>query len=720
MGYSDEGNIDFDNLPDNLRAHLAYFQSQISWVENKAVNQSPEIALEWSRYLSGTTLRSGGGVLLSTANWSQKDPYNRKCPYLIGKGRALTGCVATAMGIIMKYHKYPEKAVNPPVSNSYKENGKSVTATIDYSAGYDWNNMLDDYRSNFIEKQGNAVATLLYHCGANVEMDYGVSGSGANTPRVAKALSDVFGYSPEIRFLPKEAYRWKEWKAMICEELDTGFPLIYDGQSTKDGGHAFVCDGYDANGLFHINWGWGGYSNGYFQLSVLDDNDDGIGYSKGQGAILHIRPNESGERYYIAPYLKSAYYTMSGLIVNVNFSFRYYALYDKTFCMELGVVNADGTIAQQPAGSPTPVELNAYVGGWYDHSRYKRSLTLSSSLSDGQYIALLCSADEGKTWEVMHSLETVPLGINSMGVINPSKDNPTEPEQTMNVNIYSNQFDEAYLPVSELDNSGYHFDNVKRISYQFSFVKENVILRYKISNYSEWKNHISVYYGTDNSIVGSQQGTLVQVSDDGTFEIKVAKENIIQDMMYVNYLKVFANRSGVLTYDMEVLSESVPSPAFKKSGNEMTFVNPISGSIAPNPITGQAGVEIPFTFTIGADVDAELQGKELTFSVSMQCYQTEGVKLYYEGDGSKKEVNLAYNGTGTNLYSTNPITAGSLAAGKAYSFSLLIPKVPSIPSSSRTPYFILFVYADGKPVLTQNYEVGRADISITSQAGKYI
>lgn len=719
LGYSDEGNIDFDNLPDNLRAHLAYFQSQISWVENKAVNQSPEIALEWNRYLSGTTLRSGGGVLLSTANWSQKDPYNRKCPYLIGKGRALTGCVATAMGIIMKYHKYPEKAVNPPVSNSYKENGKSVTATIDYSAGYDWNNMLDDYRSNFIEKQGNAVATLLYHCGANVEMDYGVSGSGANTPRVAKALSDVFGYSPEIRFLPKEAYRWKEWKAMICEELDTGFPLIYDGQSTKDGGHAFVCDGYDANGLFHINWGWGGYSNGYFQLSVLDDNDDGIGYSKGQGAILHIRPNESGERYYIAPYLKSAYYTMSGLIVNVNFSFRYYALYDKTFCMELGVVNADGTIAQQPAGSPTPVELNAYVGGWYDHSRYKRSLTLSSSLSDGQYIALLCSADEGKTWEVMRSLETVPLGINSMGVINPSKDNPTEPEQTMNVNIYSNQFDEAYLPVSELDNSGYHFDNVKRISYQFSFVKENVILRYKISNYSEWKNHISVYYGTDNSIVGSQQGTLVQVSDDGTFEIKVAKENIIQDMMYVNYLKVFANRSGVLTYDMEVLSESVPSPAFKKSGNEMTFVNPISGSIAPNPITGQAGVEIPFTFTIGADVDAELQGKELTFSVSMQCYQTEGVKLYYEGDGSKKEVNLAYNGTGTNLYSTDPITAGSLAAGKAYSFSLLIPKVPSIPSSSRTPYFILFVYADGKPVLTQNYEVGRADISITSQAEKY-
>ena len=721
LGYSDEGNIDFDNLPENLRAHLAYYQSQISWVENKAIDQSPEIASEWSSYLSGATLRSGEGVLLSTANWSQGDPYNRECPYLTGfdgsghniEGRAFTGCVATAMGIIMKYHEYPSRAVNPPASNSYSENGSLVTTTIDYSAGYDWNNMLDDYRSNFTEEQGNAVATLLYHCGANVEMNYRISASSANTPRVAKALSDVFGYSPEIRFLPKEAYRWKEWKAMIREELDARFPLIYDGQSTKDGGHAFVCDGYDANGLFHINWGWGGSSNGYFQLSVLDDNGDGIGFSEGQGAILHIRPNENGERYYIAPYLTSANYTMSERTVNVNFGFRYYALYDKTFCMELGVVNADGTIAQQPSGTPTPIELNAYVGGWYNYSGYNRSLTLSSTLSDGQYIALLCSADDGKTWEVMHSLETVPLGINSSGEINPSEDDPNDPEQTMNVYIRWNQFDEAYLPVSGLDNSGYHSGNVKGISYQFSFLEENVILRYKISNYSEWKNHISVYYGTDYSIGEPQQGTPLQISDDGTFEITVAKENI-QDMMYVNYLKVLVDRSGILTYDMEVLAESVSSPAFEQIGNEMTFVNPISGSIAPNPITGQAGVEIPFTFTIGNDVDTELLGKELSFLVSLQCHMKEGVKLYYVETDKKTEIEL--DGSETYLNSTDLTTAGRLEAGKAYSFILLIPNVPS---GLGTPFIALSVYADGKSVPSQNYTVGRADISITFQAETY-
>lgn len=100
-------------------------------------------------------------------------------------------------------------------------------------------------------------------------MNYSVSASGTQTSRVALALSEVFGYSPSIRYLQKEAYRWDEWKDMLRKELDLGYPMIYDGQSSS-GGHAFVCDGYSEDGTFHINWGWDGYSNGYFVLSTLD------------------------------------------------------------------------------------------------------------------------------------------------------------------------------------------------------------------------------------------------------------------------------------------------------------------------------------------------------------------------------------------------------------------------------------------------------------------
>ena len=130
--------------------------------------------------------------------------------------------------------------------------------------------MLDTYTStSYNDTQADAVAELLYHCGANVEMKYTLEESGTPTVLAARALSDVFGYSHSIRYLQKDDYRWEEWKEMLKNELDTGYPVIYDGQSNS-GGHAFVCDGYNNDELYHINWGWGGLYNGNFVLSLLD------------------------------------------------------------------------------------------------------------------------------------------------------------------------------------------------------------------------------------------------------------------------------------------------------------------------------------------------------------------------------------------------------------------------------------------------------------------
>ena len=205
----------------------------------------------------------------------------------------MTGCVATAMGIIMKYHEYPIRAVNPPEYNYYSIDGYYSGHKLSYG-DYDWGNMLSSYKGGgYNDAQADAVAELLYHCGANVEMNYSVSASGTQTSRVALALSEVFGYSPSIRYLQKEAYRWDEWKDMLRKELDLGYPMIYDGQSSS-GGHAFVCDGYSEDGTFHINWGWDGYSNGYFVLSTLDAEGDGNGYSDGQAVLLEIRPEQAG------------------------------------------------------------------------------------------------------------------------------------------------------------------------------------------------------------------------------------------------------------------------------------------------------------------------------------------------------------------------------------------------------------------------------------------
>ena len=175
LGYSDAGNFDPDNLPENLRAWLAGYQKQIAWANDKGIEATPAISAEWNHYVNGTALRSvGSGALLETANWGQNEPYNRMTPEISGR-HAVTGCVATAMGIVMKFHKYPTKAVNPPEYNYYSVDGRYGGYQLDYSGGYDWDNMLPAYSGvSYTDTQADAVAKLLYHCGANVEMKYAI------------------------------------------------------------------------------------------------------------------------------------------------------------------------------------------------------------------------------------------------------------------------------------------------------------------------------------------------------------------------------------------------------------------------------------------------------------------------------------------------------------------------------------------------------------------
>ena len=163
LGYSHKGSFDPDNLPDNLRDMLAFYQEQITWAINQDIETTPEISAEWNRYMSGTMPQTRARTI-STAEWSQGEPFNLQTPMVNGE-HTLTGCVATAMGIIMKHHNYPAKAVNPPAQNTYEVNGYTTTATITYDA-YDWNNMLNSYNTSYSDTEANAVATLLYHCGA--------------------------------------------------------------------------------------------------------------------------------------------------------------------------------------------------------------------------------------------------------------------------------------------------------------------------------------------------------------------------------------------------------------------------------------------------------------------------------------------------------------------------------------------------------------------------
>lgn len=227
--------------------------------------------------------------------WDQCYPYNKECPKANSPESCYTGCVATSMAQVMKYHNWPFVGVG---SIAYYWEYGHLTLETDFSEqSFDWDNMLDYYMAGDSEEEVDAVAQLMKACGYSVEMNYSHSASGSYSPYIARALVTYFKYDKEpIRYVMRDYYTLADWQELIYKSLKDYGPVILDGQSNQ-GGHSFVCDGYDKDGYFHINWGWGGVSNGYYLLSVLDPYNQGIGgsgddsgFNYMQDAIIGITP----------------------------------------------------------------------------------------------------------------------------------------------------------------------------------------------------------------------------------------------------------------------------------------------------------------------------------------------------------------------------------------------------------------------------------------------
>lgn len=251
-----------------------------------------ETANESMRTLSSTTTRSmrvqransypSSVEPLLTSKWSQKAPYNDKCKVVV-KGKTYTcptGCVATAFAQVLNYYKYPVHGVG-----SYSYTVPYTTwGDIEYSANfenstYDWNNMLDDYSQGYTTVQADAVATLMHDCGIAVAMEYGTKSSFAFLGSIETAVKRYFSFN-YAKYSDRYNYSNDEWLDILYDELAHGRPILYDGfKKGYSSGHAFVVDGYDGSGLFHINWGWGGKQDGYFDINVLN------GYSIGQEMV---------------------------------------------------------------------------------------------------------------------------------------------------------------------------------------------------------------------------------------------------------------------------------------------------------------------------------------------------------------------------------------------------------------------------------------------------
>ena len=226
--------------------------------------------------------------LLQTT-WSQREPYNNLCPKTSSGSAYPSGCVATALSQIMKYHAYPTTGIGEKQYSFKPADGVGELLYANFGATtYEWDKMLDNYVSgSYSDEEANAVATIMLHCGVSVEMNYTISGSGAYSSEACNGLVKFFGYNANIGIVYRDYYSLEQWMDMIYAELNKQRPIYYSGSDSSRGGHAFVIDGYDATGLVHVNWGWGSDGgNGYFDITLL--NPSGYQFSVGQNMLLGL------------------------------------------------------------------------------------------------------------------------------------------------------------------------------------------------------------------------------------------------------------------------------------------------------------------------------------------------------------------------------------------------------------------------------------------------
>ena len=315
LGYSDRGEISVENMPENLKYWLECYEVQM-----KTLNQANSAG---ARGVTRSASRAAVAPLIQT-RWDQDEPYNLMCPdgsYVDydetgynSSNRCVTGCVATAMAQVMYYHQWPNSCGAIDSYDIYKrvnmgtEEAPNWQRVIDHSfhglpeTDFKWGDMSLTYSSDATGASADAVAELMRYCGQAVGMNYGLSKNGGSAANVsAKDMVTNFNYSKNARSVYRVYYSVAEWEDLIYQELANSRPVLYGGSSAT-GGHEFICDGYDGNGLFHFNWGWSGGSDGFFVLSLANPKELGSGggtntdgFSYDQDAIIGLMKPAEGE-----------------------------------------------------------------------------------------------------------------------------------------------------------------------------------------------------------------------------------------------------------------------------------------------------------------------------------------------------------------------------------------------------------------------------------------
>ena len=382
LGYTSTGSFDAENLPDGLKDLLKSYERQIAALgDNYVANQT------------ATRAAFTGEKLLKTAEWNQYAPFNKYTP-----NNYVTGCVATAGAIVMKHHGYPAKGTG---SHSYTWNGKTLTANFEHD--YDWASMPAKYDGTN-DAAFDGVARLMADLGVAVEMKYAKSGSGAYIGDMISALQKYFGYSKLTHLAYINDMEAEAWNAKLRGEIDANRPILYSASDASAGGHSFIIDGYKDES-FSVNWGWGGYCNGFYQIGALNPESagkpTGEKYNMGQTAVIGLQPSDGTEKISTMGFLKVSG-QLQALNMNVTdvkkgqrgaiFSAPIGNTGDRSFTGEVVValMNAKGEMREIVTSKP--FKLTDFAPGYY-YSSLSFSIESKVDAEPGDYLAIMAKED---------------------------------------------------------------------------------------------------------------------------------------------------------------------------------------------------------------------------------------------------------------------------------------------------------------------------------------
>lgn len=449
VGYAENGFFDAENVPPQMQLWLDGYAEYVAAVQSgkaKArkilLSDSPSVVVE----------------PLVTTKWNQDAPFNNFAPEYTDDNnntqRCATGCAATAMAQIMKFHNWPEQGVG---HYSYEHQSFGTISSNFSEHVYDWTNMIDRYNNGeYSNVQADAVALLMKDCGVSLNMNYGPV-SGASIYSYTPAFKNYFRYSS--RTVNRSGCETAEFTKIITDELQEGRPIIYCGTG-EDGGHAFVVDGYDTNYFLHVNWGWGGYSDGYFDMNYMDPTGLGIGGGSGafkwnQGIVL-ARPLKDG----VEPYefiqqlcfvlyndVKGGIFCEQEMPANkgdvVTILLRNTAnLSGESFFGSLNVGVFDDSGALVTMGNEERIENNnGELLEFQSGSLYSVDLPMTlntAGIADGNYIVRAMSKANGDVWRKFASTDCLNMTVadGKVSLVSPTPNISLTGIGSYNGNVY--------------------------------------------------------------------------------------------------------------------------------------------------------------------------------------------------------------------------------------------------------------------------------------------